>query len=364
MNILIDIGHPAHVHLFRNFYFLMKEKNHRLVVTIKDNLDAAKKLLDLYEIPYIAIGNKSDNLFYKALRQISYDIKIARIVNQYKIDIGIGTSVNLAHASRISKMKSIVLDDDDDEVEPLFTRFGHPFCDELLSPESLAGKRKRKNTIYYAGFHELAYLHPNRFKPDKEILKVADLTEDDIYFVLRFNAFKAHHDLGVEGISLQNKRKLISLLERYGRVFITSEAALEPEFEKYRIKIPPHHIHSFIYFAHMLIGDSQTMTSEAAVMGVPSIRSNSFAGRISYLEEEEHKYGLTFAFKPSAFGRALKKAQELLEDDDLKGKWKKKQQQLLNEKIDVTAYLIWFVENYPESIEIIRKDSKYQYKFK
>ena len=37
MNILIDIGHPAHVHLYRNFYSEMKAKGHNLHVTVKNS---------------------------------------------------------------------------------------------------------------------------------------------------------------------------------------------------------------------------------------------------------------------------------------------------------------------------------------
>ena len=79
-------------------------------------------------------------------------------------------------------MKSIVLDDDDDEVQPLFAKFAHPFCDTLLSPEALKGKRRKKDTIYYSGYHELAYLHPNRFKPEKEILAKSGLKQNQKYF--------------------------------------------------------------------------------------------------------------------------------------------------------------------------------------
>ena len=35
MNLLIDIGHPAHVHLFRNFYREMREKGHNVLVTAR-----------------------------------------------------------------------------------------------------------------------------------------------------------------------------------------------------------------------------------------------------------------------------------------------------------------------------------------
>lgn len=363
MNILIDIGHPAHVHLFRNLYFELRKKNHLVLVTIKDNLVSAKGLLNYYCIPFIPIGAKSDNLFSKAIKQINYDLKIAKIVKENAVELGIGTSMNLAHASKITKMTSVVLDDDDDDVQPLFTKFAHPFCDVLLSPEALKGHRKNKQTIFYKGYHELAYLHPNRFKPDKKVLLDSGVLEKEKYFILRFNSFKAHHDIGVQGLSIENKQKLIHLLKSQGKVFITTERELEPEFKEYRIKIEPHKIHSFISYATMLIGDSQTMTSEAAVLGTPAIRSNSFVGRIAYLEEEENIYGLTYGYRPNESEKMFAKIEDLLSMPNLEEEWHKRRQNMLKDKIDVTSFLVWFVENYPESYCIMRKTPDYQHNF-
>ncbi|MCD4741346.1 MAG: hypothetical protein K8R67_02525, partial [Desulfobacteraceae bacterium] len=101
-----------------------------------------------------------------------------------------------------------------------------------------------------------------------------------------------------------------------------------------------------------------------AVIGVPAIRSNSFVGRISYLEEEEHKYELTYGFKPDDFDNMLKKIDALLKLPDLKKEWQKRRKKMLKDKIDVTAFIVWFVENYPESIKIIEKTPDYQLKFK
>ena len=58
------------------------------------------------------------------------------------------------------------------------------------------------------------------------------------------------------------------------------------------------------------------MTSEAAVW-VPSLRCNSFAGRISYLEEEEHKYGRRLIYSDN-FDALLGKLCELVARPDLK----------------------------------------------
>ena len=361
MNILMDIAHPAHVHLLRNTYFELVEKGHNVFVTVKD-IPAAIILLDRYQIPYIYLGGKRDSLLGKAILQFKYNFTIWKLVIAEKIDIGFCSSMTIAHISRISRMKSVLLDDDDDEVEPLYVKYAHPYANTILSPDCL--KRKSSKTIYYSGYHELAYLHPRRFSPDSDVLSDIGLKESDIYYLLRFNAFKAHHDTGVKGLSPDDKRKLIQTLEKTGRVFITTESEIDEEFRKYQLKVSPEKVHSLIYYASMLIGDSQTMTSEAAVLGTPAIRCNTFVGRISYLEEEEHKYGLTYGFRPENSNAMFAKIEELLALTNLKKEWQRRRQEMLADKIDVTAFQVWFIENYPESARIMKENPDYQYRFK
>lgn len=348
MRILIDIGHPAHVHYFKNLANALKVKGHTIHITVKD-LDSAKTLLDTYKLEYIVLPQKSDSLVGKFFNQIRYDWFVLKICRKNRIDLAIGVSLTITHLSLLSSFKSIAFDDDDDAVQPLFVKWGQPYATELLSPDVLKGKQKRKDVVYYPGYHELAYLHPNRFSPDENILSEIGLKTGESYFVLRFNAFKAHHDIGVSGLSHEQKERLVDLLSKMGKVFITSERELDQEFEQYRINIAPEKIHSLLYYSTMFLGDSQTMTSEAAVIGIPSIRCNSFVGKISYLEEEEHKYGLTYGFKPDDFESLLNKVKELLETPDLKSEWQKKRDVMLKDKIDVTAFWLWFIENYPQS---------------
>ena len=124
------------------------------------------------------------------------------------------------------------------------------------------------------------------------------INKDDTFYILRFVSFGASHDVGEKGISLEMKRNLIKELQQYGKVFITNEGNLEPEFDQYRLRIEPHEIQDLMYYATMVIGDSQTMIAESAVLGTPAIRCNTFVGRLSYLEELEHKYELTYGFLP------------------------------------------------------------------
>ena len=361
MNIFIDIAHPGHVHLLRYSYSILKEHGHNLYVTVK-HIPSAISLLDKFQIPYIYIGGKKDSLLGKAILQIVYNFKILKLVIENKIDIGFCSSMTIAHVAKLTKMKSVILDDDDDDIEPLFVKFAHPFSNIILTPDSIS--RKVSKTIYYSGYHELAYLHPKRFIPDVSVLNEIGIKPGEKYFILRFNAFKAHHDVGVQGLSIENKRKLIDLLKKNGKVIITTEREIDDEFKKYQLSVSPDKAHSLMYYATMLIGDSQTMTSEAAVLGTPAIRCNTFVGRISYLNEEESKYRLTYGFLPKDSDLFFLKINELLALRNLKEEWARRRETMLADKIDVTAFYVWFIANYPESARIMRENPDDQYKFK
>lgn len=355
MKVLIDIGHPAHVHLFRNLYHELLSEGNSVIVTVKD-VPIIKDLLTIYDIPFIVLGKKSDSILGKLWDQIYFGWTLFQLVRKHKIQLAIGTSISIAHVSKISSVTSFVFDDDDSSVQPLMAKFGHPFADFIVSPDVLNFERKRANEITYPGYHELAYLHPSRFTPNVEVLFDLGLKKDDIYFVLRFNAFKAHHDVGVSGLSIEQKRKLVNYLKNFGKVIITTEREIDDEFLPYQLKVSPEKAHSLLYFATLFIGDSQTMTSEAAVLGVPSLRCNSFAGKISYLQEQQEKYGLTYGYLPSEFDDLFDKLGEWLADKELKQKWEKKRAVMLKDKIDVTSFFKKLLYDYTQNGRIIKTD--------
>lgn len=350
MNILIGIAHPAHFHYIKNLYYRLRD-NHNLTVACK-SIPIVKNLLNTYQIPFIEIGEKGKNIREKINKQFSFNRKVKNIIKEREIDIVIGASL-LVFASKVTKAKSILLSEDDQTVLPFVAKFVYPYVDHILSPDALSYENL-KNAIYYPGYHELAYLHPNNFTPDPSILTKYGLSEEKKYFILRFNAFKAHHDIHEYGLSKEQKHILIDTLSKYGKVFITTETELEPQFAEFRMPIAPEEIHTFLYYAQMLISDSQTMTIESAVLGVPSFRCNTFANRLAVLEELELKYGLTLGYHPSQFDWMLYKIKELLELINLKEQWQKKRERLLQDKIDVTEFLVWFVENYPESVKEVK----------
>lgn len=362
MNILIEIGHPAHVYKLLHTIKTLEKENHKVVVVTKD-ISAVTALLIKFQIRYTSIGVKKDSLWLKALLQLWYNIRCYLIFRKEKINFMIG-GLSVAYLTRLTGCPSILFDDDDDAAEPLLVKYVHPYVSEILSPSPLTGTRARKDTIYYNGYHELAYLHPNHFQPDDSIFDEIGLKKGDAFFVFRFNAFKAHHDIGVSGLSLNMKRTLIHLLEQKGRVFITTEREIDDEFKKYQLRLSPEKVHSLLYYATMLVGDSQTMTSEAAVLGTPALKCNTFAGKLAIPNELEDKYQLCYAFLPKESDKLQTKLEELLALPDLKQEWNIRRETMLKDKIDVSAFFTWFIANYPDSAKVIRENPDYQFQFK
>ena len=182
-------------------------------------------------------------------------------------------------------------------------------------------------------------------------------------FFIRFAKLTAWHDEKKTGITDELAERIIALLEKYGKVHVSSERELAPQFEKYRVKIKTFDILHVLYYADLYIGDSQTMTAEAAVLGTPSLRFNDFVGKLGYLEELEHKYDLTYGIPTDEPEKLYAKIDELMQHQNLKVEWKVKREKMLAQTIDTTKFLVWFFENYPKSAETMKSNPDYQNNF-
>jgi predicted glycosyltransferase len=89
MRILVDIGHPAHVHLFKNLIWEMEKRGHQVLVTAREK-DVATQLLKAYNIPFIPVGKKGTGSLNLAKEWIIRDIEITRIAKRFDPDILLG----------------------------------------------------------------------------------------------------------------------------------------------------------------------------------------------------------------------------------------------------------------------------------
>jgi predicted glycosyltransferase len=360
MRILIDIGHPAHVHLFKNFAWIMEKKGHKILFTTRDK-EVAIQLLKAYGFDFISFGEPYKNIKGKLFGLLKFNSLMLKEALKFKPDIFISHgSMYAAQVSWLLRKPHISLEDTGN-LEQI--RLYKPFTKYILTSD-IFGQDYGKKQIRYTGYHELAYLHPNYYKPDDSVFKFLGLNKSEKFVILRFVSWKATHDIGHKGLSLEIKKRTVNELSRYANVFITSEAELSEDLRKYQITIPPEKIHDALSFATLLYGESATMASEAAVLGTPAIFLDN-DGR-GYTDEEERKYGLVFNYTESLKDqdKSIQKAIELLQLPNLKQEWQKRRQKMLSEKIDVTAFMVWFIENYPESAKIMKENPDYQWNFR
>ncbi|MEZ5146697.1 MAG: DUF354 domain-containing protein [Bacteroidales bacterium] len=306
--------HPSKFHVFRYTINALKSKGHQvdILITSKDVLEELVKREGWEYINIFPEGRKMRAVSPIISSGINFFRTIIRLFNytkgkQYDLFI---TDDLLVYIGKLKKIPSIVFNDDDLHNVNQFGLVLAP-ASYILSPDITDNGKFNFKKIGFPGYKELGSLHPNYFKPDKSVVNTFN-PDHSKYYILRLVSLRAYHDVGMKGLSNEQVRELMNLLERNGKVFITSERELPSEFEKYRIQINPSQIAHVLYYAEMFIGDSQTMTSEAAILGTPAFRCNDFAGKISVMEEKETKYGLSFNFRPAEFQKMYNKIESLL----------------------------------------------------
>ena len=223
--------------------------------------------------------------------------RIFWIIKRHKIDVAISISgISTAVPAKLAGIVSIT--DTDTEDARLSNRIVFPFSDVVLTPTTFLRQAEVKNIVTYPSFHELAYLHPNRFTPDTRYLQEFQLREDDKFLFIRLVSWKAVHDIYEHGIHEDHLREIIQLCEREQyKVVISSERPLSSDFAPYLVKANFSHIFHVMAFSSGYIGESPTMAVETAVLGKPAVLINSRVKHLGNMIELEEKYGLLYNFE-------------------------------------------------------------------
>lgn len=330
MNILVDINHPAHVHLFKNLIFHAHKKGHSVTITIRDK-DVTRHLLDHYNLPYITLSKESRGLLSRFKELIVRDFRILSLHSKIKFDLALGTSASIAHLSLFTRVPSYNFNEDDDYIDPLFEMVSYPFSTKIIVPDCMPTLRYATKKVSYPSYHELAYLHPEEFTANPAIVESYGLKPYE-YILVRKSALQATHDLNATGISDDVWKRLQELFSGFP-VIISHELD-----KKYHVK--PWDMHHILAYAKLVVSDSQTMTAEAAVLGTPSVRYNTFVGRICYLNELELKYGLTYGFLPNRDEEKMYEKIKHLLDDPARHEWTEKRRKLLTDKVNMNTWMI------------------------
>jgi predicted glycosyltransferase len=346
MNILLFVNTPAQVHEFKHVARTLETRGHKIMILARD-YECTLSLLDAYGLRYEVHGKAQRRGYRRALELIPYVRKAHRLARKLKPDVIVGTGIIAAYTSVLFRKPCIVFTDTETaSVEHFLFK---PFVKAIYTPACFRKDLGRKH-IRYNGFKELAYLHPDYFQPDASIYSLLGINNDERYVILRLNPLDAFHDIGIGGFSSEDKLRLVQALEPYARVFISSEAGLEPGLEKYAIGIPAHRIHDAEYYAQLLVTDAGTMLTEAAILGTPGIHCSGYVAKKSLgnLVELDEKYQLILSYSDP--NQAIAKAVELVKQPDIKKQWHEKRQALLADKIDVLKFMVEAIESYAAKV--------------
>ncbi len=362
MKILVFLSHPAQYLFYKNIIIKLKQHGHTVFVLIKTK-DVLAELLAKDDCAYYNIlpKERGQSKFHILFSMFQRDVKLFNFVRKNKVSLMLGTDASVAQIAKLMGIPSITTLEDDYSVIKSLAQLTYPFSSVILVPNVCDVGKWTKKKIGYDGYMKLAYLRPNWFTPD---IKKVKLDHSKPYFLIRLSGLKAHHDFGIKGISDPLLDEIINRLKKFGDVYISAENEMPASYAKYILNIPVSDIHHYLYYANMLICDSQSMAVEASILGTPSIRISSFSGKISVLEELEHKYQLTYGVHPDNENLILQKLNSLLAEKNIKEIFLSRRDKMLNDKIDVTEFMVWFIENYPASAEIMKANPDYQQRFR
>lgn len=339
MKFLFDINHPAHVHFFRHPIALLRARGHDIVVTSRAK-EMAMPLLDELGIAHRPLSAmKGKGLLGLGRELLQRDAALYRVVRQEKPAVlaSIGGTF-IAHVGWLTRTPSLVFYDT--ENARLQNAITYPLASRVIVPRCYQAWTPRGRTLRYAGYHELSYLHPTRFTPDLAVAEQNGFDAMRDNFFIRCVSWQASHDLGEQGWSESLLGDLVEWLAVRGKVHISSEAPLPDRFAAhvYRGKVSA--VHHLMAHCRLFVGESATMASECAVLGVPAIYA-AHTGR-GYTDEQEQRYGLVTNLRQFDLDRLRRAIETLLARPE--ADYQARRQDLLADTIDVAAFVAERIE--------------------
>jgi len=334
MNLLFDIGHPAHVHLFRNYIYYLRDRGHNVFVVSRKK-DVTEILLDHFKIEHFPVTAPAATRSGMLKELIIRSRFIFELHRKHHLDAAFGTSASIGFLRLKFGVPAYNFNEDDDDVVKLYSYLAYPPATKIFNPDCIRYKKWKDKRVLYPSYHELAYLHPDNFTPDVNILKSYNL-EPEKYIIIRLSALQAHHDSGMRGISSSLLRSIRKVVKDY-QILETHELKGN--------NFNPYDIHNILAFAKMIISDSQTMTIEGSVLGIPALRINTFIGRSTVIGELENRYNLAYGFFPDQEKEIMDTIEYLASEKEVINLWREKREVLLRDKINLNLWMIRYFED-------------------
>lgn len=341
MNYVFFTNTPAHVHLYKHAVSRLQTAGHRVLILARD-YGCTLALLDRYDLPYRSYGACGTTKGSLLRNLPGHYARIMPAVRRFDPDLIVGMGAYAAHSGAVSRTPTVLLLDS--EPTSLDHLVSQPFAKAILTPDVFR-KELGKNHYRFAGYKECAYLHPDVFRPDPTVRDALGVGREEPFAILRFNAFGSHHDVNHSGFSPSERLDLIEHLGERLTVFVSDEGGHIDlaETRGKRFDVHPALLHDALAEARLLVADSQTVVTEAGLLGTPAIRSNSFVGENdmgNFIELE--RAGLIR--NVATFEEVIELGDELLADDEITEQLQERRHAYLADKVNLTDVIVAVAE--------------------
>lgn len=328
---------PAHVHLYRHAVERLDEQGHEVTILARD-YGCTVDLLEHHDLPHVVYGTCKPAKGSLFVHLPGHYLRIARNILRIRPDVVFGIGAYAAHASVLVRCRCVLVVDS--EPTTLDHRISRPFADLILTPASFRRTLGSKHYVF-DGFKESAYLHPEVYTPDPTVRDELGVEPDEPFVLVRLNAFGSHHDIGHSGFPPERRVELIERLAEQATVFVSDESDdLDvTELDARSFDLHPARLHDALAAASLLVADTQTMVTEAAMLATPAVRSNSFVGEHdmgNFITLEEA--GLIY--NAGTFDEAVSVAVELAGDPTTGDTWRARRDDFVEDMTNLTQLIV------------------------
>jgi len=268
MKILIDILHPADVNFFKNAINILKEKSNDIIITFRHRGKIIELLKsELQNEQFIPVGQHHDSILGKVFSFATRNFNLLMFLRKNNFDLCTSYGFFVGIASYFYRMPSVLFGDD---YEYKLAHFLSEFSgDYFIIPASVPSTGK--NILKYKGFKELAYLHPNYFKPDRKVLEQYGITPNNYVFIREVS----RASLNYKNLRQMGLPEIIWNLNNLGLdVVLSLEDKTRADSLKDKCIIleePVDDIFSLMHFALFTISSGDSMARESCLVGTPTI---------------------------------------------------------------------------------------------
>ncbi len=336
MRYLFLVNTAAHAHTFKHAVRALEDRGHEVLILARD-YGCTTDILDFENLSYEVYGYCDTTKFslFTELPQHYYNL-LPR-ARRYDPDVVFGIGSYAAHAGAVTGGTTVLVRDT--EPAGMDAKMSLPFADAVITPYSFRDDLGSKQ-YRFGGFMESAYLHPDVFERRADVREKMGVGPDEDIIMLRFNAWGSQHDVGKSGFSRAQKEELLERLSEYGQVFVSDEKVGDSaENDAVAYDLHPGYMHDVLAEASLLVTDTQTMATEAGLLGTPVIRSNVFVGDDdmgNFVEMENQNLLENYR----EFDDVLERAVELAADPEAEERWAARREEYVGGLANLSDILV------------------------